>query len=185
MADDNADAPADGGAGGGKKKLAGKKLVLFIALPLLLLLIGGGAGAFFLLGGEEHGEEQSADAGNGEGNADAEPGTSDELLKDLNKITFLDMPEILVNLNGGGKQANYLKVNVALELDDPESVKAVNAVLPRVVDSFNVYLRELRLEDLSGSAGLVRLKEELMVRINTSLGGSHVKDILFKEMLVQ
>jgi flagellar FliL protein len=182
MADAKADASAEGG---GKKKLAGKKLVLFIALPLLLLLLGGGAGAYFLLlgGGDEHAE---AAAATGEGGAGtAEPGHSDELLKDLNKVTFLDLPEILVNLNGGGKQANYLKVNIALEVDSPESVKTINAVLPRVVDSFNVYLRELRLEDLSGSAGMVRLKEELMSRINASLGGPMVRDVLFKEMLVQ
>ncbi len=183
MAEEGAEDVAEGAGGGGKKKLAGKKLVLFIALPVLLLLIGGGAGAFFLLGGEEAAEEEQADATQAEG--EAEPGTSDELLKDISDITFLDMPEILVNLNGGGKQANYLKVNIALELHDAEAVKTVNAVLPRVVDSFNVYLRELRIEDLSGSVGLVRLKEELMVRINASLGGPHVKDILFKEMLVQ
>jgi flagellar FliL protein len=174
MADDNASA---GGAGDGKKKIAGKKLVLFIALPLLLLAVGGGAAAFFMMGGGKSTDEQAT--------ADGESGNSDVLLKGLDQVTFLDLPDILVNLNTGGKQANYLKVKVALELDDAEAVKTLNAVMPRVIDSFNVYLRELRLEDLSGSAGLVRLKEELLVRINASLGGPHVKDVLFKELLVQ
>ena len=181
MADGNADA-ADGG---GKKKLAGKKLVLFIALPLLLLLAGGGAAAYFLMsGGDEHAEvAEGGEGGHGDGGDKAAQGG--EPLSDLDQVVFLDLPEILVNLNGGGKQANYLKVNVALEVNGPESVKTINAVLPRVVDSFNVYLRELRLEDLSGSAGMVRLKEELLARINTSVGGTMVRDVLFKEMLVQ
>jgi flagellar FliL protein len=181
MADAKADAAAEGG---GRKKLAGKKLVLFIALPLLLLLAGGGGAYFLLAGGDEHAEAAAHREGGGEG-GHGEPGNSDELLKDLDKVTFLDLPEILVNLNGGGKQANYLKVNVALEVAGPESVKTINAVLPRVIDSFNVYLRELRLEDLSGSAGMVRLKEELLARINASVGGTLVRDVLFKEMLVQ
>ena len=57
--------------------------------------------------------------------------------------------------------------------------------MPRVVDNFQVYLRELRLEDLGGSAGLFRLKEELLFRVNRAVDPVQVTDILFREMLVQ
>ena len=57
--------------------------------------------------------------------------------------------------------------------------------MAKVVDAFQVYLRELRKSDLEGSAGIYRLKEELMRRVNVAIYPSHVDSILFKEILVQ
>jgi len=160
----------DGEAPSGKKKIAGKKLVLFVVLPLLLVLIGGGAAAYFLLAGG--GDEAAAKAAEEE--AAKEP-----------VMVFYDLPEMLVNLDTGGKRASYLKIRVALELEAQEDVAKLETVLPRVVDNFQVYLRELRHEDLRGSAGLMRLKEELLIRVNIASGTIPIKDVLFKEMLVQ
>lgn len=158
-----------------KQKMSGKKLVLLIVLPLLLLLGGGGAAAYFLMfaGGAEHVE--GAEGGDGEAGGK----------KSSKEVVFYDLPEMLVNLNTGGKQNNYLKIRVSIELDDPTAVPLLEAVLPRVVDNFQIYLRELRLEDLNGSAGLMRLKEELLIRVNTAAGDIHINDVLFREMLVQ
>ena len=57
--------------------------------------------------------------------------------------------------------------------------------MPRVVDSFQVYLRELRPEDMEGSASIVRMKEELLRRVNLALEPIHINDVLFKEVVVQ
>jgi flagellar FliL protein len=57
--------------------------------------------------------------------------------------------------------------------------------MPRIMDNFQVYLRELRIEDLKGSAGMYRLREELLVRVNAAAAPAKVRDVLFKEMLVQ
>ena len=59
------------------------------------------------------------------------------------------------------------------------------AVMPRIIDNFQVYLRELRVEDLRGSGGIYRLREELLARVNAASAPVRVKDVLFKEMLVQ
>jgi flagellar protein FliL len=64
-------------------------------------------------------------------------------------------------------------------------VARLQAVMPRVIDNFQVYLRELRVEDLRGSAGVYRLREELLVRVNSAAAPVKVRDVLFKEMLVQ
>ena len=53
------------------------------------------------------------------------------------------------------------------------------------MDNFQVYLRELRPEELSGTKGIFRLKEELLVRVNNAVHPARVYDILFKEILVQ
>ena len=98
---------------------------------------------------------------------------------------FYDLPDILVNLNTSGKRTSFLKLKVSLELAKQSDVPILESVLPRVVDNFQVYLRELRAEDLRGSAGLYRLREELLMRVRAAAKPADVKDVLFKEMLIQ
>ena len=57
--------------------------------------------------------------------------------------------------------------------------------MTKIIDNFQTYLRELRIEDLRGSAGMYRLREELFVRVNAAAAPVKVKDVLFREMLVQ
>ncbi|GGF56431.1 flagellar basal body protein FliL [Terasakiella brassicae] len=167
--DDDLDGSEEGGSGGGKKK------ILLLAIPLVLI-IGGAAGAYFtglldpLLGVEE-----TVDGEGGEGGNAAPAGP----------VAFTDLPEILVNLNTTGRKSSFLKIRVSLELPNVEDVVKVEAVQDRVVDAFQVYLRELRVEDLKGSAGMYRLREELLARVNAAVAPVKVNDVLFKEMLVQ
>jgi flagellar FliL protein len=74
---------------------------------------------------------------------------------------------------------------VSLELSNDEEKTGIQPLMPRVVDQFQSYLRELRIDDLKGSAGVLRLKEELLRRINVAAAPYHVKDVLLKEMIVQ
>ncbi len=174
----------DGGGESGeelpRKKLSGKKIVLFIVLPLLLV-IGGGAGLYFsgildgLLGKkEEHAEEEKAEPVD-EGPVNCSP----------TPVFFTEFPEILVNLNTGERRPAFLKLNLSLEVCRLEDIPALTAVMPRVLDAFQVYLRELKTDDLRGSAGIYRLREELLMRINTASHPIKVKDVLIKEFLVQ
>jgi flagellar FliL protein len=151
-----------------RRRFSGKKLVLFVVLPLLL--IGGASGAAWKLNLLT---PVLSKIGMGPESEKPKP------------VIFFDLPEMLVNLNSTTKQASYLKLRVALELDDPMASKKLEELLPRVLDNFQVYLRELRMEDLNGSSGLYRLKEELLLRINAAVQPIHVNDVLFKEMLVQ
>jgi flagellar FliL protein len=156
------------------RRFSGKKLVLFVILPLLLVG-GGGAGAFFaglfdpLLG---HGEEM----------AEAEEGHGEEADQ---AAVFYDMPDMLVNLSSNGRRSAFLKLKVSLELASAEDQARIEAVMPRIVDNFQVYLRELRVEDLQGATGMYRLREELLLRVNNAARPAQVNDVLFKEMLVQ
>ena len=95
-------------------------------------------------------------------------------------------PDLLVNLsNVGSDKTQYLKVKIVLELPDQTMVAQVQPVMPRVVDAFQTYLRELRPQDLEGSAGLYRLREELARRINVAIAPSRINAVLFKEFVVQ
>ena len=171
-----------GGGGGGKKKL-----ILFIVLPLLLV-VGAGAGAYFsgLLDGLLHKGGETEAAAEPEKKSKAEKkDAAPEHPTEVQAAVFYDLPEILVNLNSPGRKQNFLKIRVSLELESALDVGKIEAVMPRIIDNFQVYLRELRVDDLQGSAGMLRLREELMARVNNAVKPAKVNDVLFKEMLVQ
>ena len=99
---------------------------------------------------------------------------------------FVDLPEVLVNLsNTGSVRTQYLKIKIVLELADQAMMQQIQPVMPRLTDTFQTYLRELRPSDLDGSAGLYRLKEELTRRVNALIAPSKVNAVLFKEIVVQ
>ncbi len=162
-------APAEGGEAPKKSK---KKLIIIIAA--VLLIVGGIAGAYFggFLGKSAH-KEESAEAAVGE---DGLP---------LNKPVFYTMPDFLINLNSTGKQTSFLKATIVLELAKESDVKAVEANMPRLLDAYNTFMRELRASDLVGSAGVQRLREELLMRANKSMAPIKINDVLFKEIIVQ
>lgn len=164
---------AEGGEGAAPPKKSKKKLII-IAAAVVVLLAAIGAGLFFsgILGGEESSEH----AVEGEIGPDGKP---------VLKAVFYTLPDFLVNLNTGGKQTSFLKAVIVLEVPQQGDVATIEANLPRLMDSFNTYLRELRASDLSGSAGTQRLREELLLRANQALAPIKINDVLFKSIVVQ
>jgi flagellar FliL protein len=162
---EEADAEADGEAEAAppKRKLS-LKLIVIVAAAAVAVLGAGGAGAFLLFGGKSSGSA----------------GTQ------VKAAVFVDVPEVLVNLaSAGTDRTHYLKVKIVLELPDPALQPKVQTVMPRVMDAFQTFLRELRPSDLDGSAGLYRLKEELTRRVNAAISPSRITAVLFKEIVVQ
>lgn len=151
-----------------RRRMSGKKLVLFIILPLLLFG-GGGAAAWFLL-------FQSHEPVEGEAQAEEEA---------AHPPVYYDLEEMTVNLSTVSKRNSYLKLKLALELGSPEDTEMLPSVLPRVIDQFQIYLRGVRVEDLQGSDGLQRLREELLLRAQKSAIPATVKDVLFKVVQIQ
>ena len=72
-----------------------------------------------------------------------------------------------------------------VEAPDDETVTALGEHIPRVTDQFNGFLRELRTDDLSGSAGAYRLRLELLRRVNLVIAPMQINAVLIEEMLVQ
>lgn len=158
-----------------RKKFSGKKLVLFIILPVVLIL--GAAAAVYFSGAIDllFGEKANLDEVQHEA-----PKEEPVVLP-----VFYDLPPMLVNLSTGGKRPSFLKINISIQLAKEEDKAAVEHVLPRILDSFQVYLRELKPEDLKGSAGVYRLRQELLTRITAAAFPLKAKDVLFREILIQ
>ncbi len=148
-----------------KLKLPSLK-VMIIAAAGLLVVGGGGGGAYFYFFSAPAHEKPVHEA--------AKP------------ALFVDLPDVLVNLsNPASERTQYLKVKIVLEVPDPDVVTQIQPLMPRVMDAFQTYLRELRPTDLDGSAGLYRLKEELTRRVNAAVSPNRITAVLFKEIVVQ
>ncbi len=177
----------EGAAEAAPKKKLPIKLIL-IVVGVLVLLGGGGSAAYFMgvFGGEK--KEAAADSKSGsESIADIHAPASDtgKESKKSEGAVFYDLGEIMVNISGEGRRQTYLKLVVGLELESEKDKDAIDKLKPRIVDNFQTYLRELRLDDLRGSAGLYRLREELLFRVTDAVHPIKVRDVLFQQMLVQ
>ncbi|HXW27516.1 MAG TPA: flagellar basal body-associated protein FliL [Xanthobacteraceae bacterium] len=156
------DAEAEG-EGAPKRELPFK--LIAIAAGALIVLGGGGAGAYMFFHGKK--EEKAA-------------------APVVKPVAFFDLPDVMVNLSGNaGERTQYLKLKIVLELPDQTLGAQIQPIMPRVMDAFQTYLRELRPADLDGSAGLYRLREELTRRINVMLAPNRINAVLFKEVVVQ
>jgi flagellar FliL protein len=168
---ENAEAQGEGAAAPAKglKRFLTKK-ILIIAAPVLLLLLGGIGGSVYFLFLKPAPVKVVK--------ADAIPLTPPQ-------IAFSDVPDILVNIQSSDGTPAYLKLSLSLEMDNDLEKTGITALTPRLVDQFQSYLRELRVDDLKGSEGVLRLKEELLRRVNAASAPYHVRDVLLKQMIVQ
>ena len=149
----------------------GTRKLLFIIAPLLLL-IGVGAGLWFTgilpgLLGMKHGEHHG------------------EVAVKPSAPVYVDLPDIVANLNGDPRRPIYLKLQSRLEVAKAEDAEKVKQAMPRLLDLFQTYLREMRPDELRGSAGIYRLREELIARANVAVMPAKVTDVLFTQMLIQ
>jgi flagellar FliL protein len=162
--EEEAEAAPEAAEGGEPKKKFSLKMIIII-VGALVVLGGGGGGAYFMLGGKKE-EKHAAPV--------------------VKPAVFVDLPEVLVNLSSSsGDRTQYLKVKMTLEVADQQLMQQIQPMMPRVMDTFQTYLRELRPSDLDGSAGLYRLKEELTRRVNATITPNKVNALLFKEIVVQ
>ncbi len=165
-----------------------KKLIIIGAATAVALALGGGGAAFFMGGKstaktEAHGEEAAAaDEGHGEGDAKEGEGGHGE---GEGKGKFVDVPTVSVNLRSPDGSPRFLKLHLMLVPGPKTTDAALKDKLPMVLDAYQPFLRELRPEDLGGSAAVFRLKEELMVRATRVLGPGMVKEVLIQDLIQQ
>ncbi len=158
------------GAGGEEAPKGGKKKLIMIGGAVALLALGGGGWFFFL---KKPSAEQIAAA---------------EAAKSAKKpVSFVEMKDMMIGISSGTPQDRQpiIKIKVVLEIADAKASEEIKPLLPRVEDAFQVFMRELRPSDLEGSAGMYRLKEELLRRVNVTVYPAKIDAVLFKELLVQ
>lgn len=158
------EAEADGDAAAPPPKPRLSRKVMLMALAGALVPLGGVGGYIFM-----RAEPAAAPA-------EAEAEVVD---------AFVDVPPMIVNLRVPGGQSRMLKVHVVLVPAKAEDAPQLTARLPLVVDAFQPFLRELRPDDLAGSAAVFRIKEELLRRAQEAVGRGKVGDVLVQELIQQ
>lgn len=197
--------PEEQAAAAAAAKRKKKRKLMIIGLVVVVLGAGGGAGLYFsgMLSGKadteatgKKGKKKKKEEGGGEhGTTGSSVKAAKQNANDWvpgpvpghenDDVSYYNLPEFLVNLNTGGKQTSFIKMKITLETPSDSDMDAIDSFMPRITDSFNTYLRELRSSDLAGSAGLYRLREELLLRVNKTIYPSKVNDILFRELIIQ
>lgn len=154
------------------------KLGLILGLVGALALGGGGFYAIYaglldpaaLFGGGDHGSEHGSNGHEGAGVAA------------LADVAFVPMDPIMISLPPGGT-ARHLRFSGQLEVA-PENAATVAALMPRVLDVLNTYLRAVQARDIEDPAALARLRAQMLRRIQVVTGDGQVRDLLITEFVL-
>ena len=175
--DEDLDEEAEDGEDDESRPKKGGKKTLFIVIGVVVLLILGVAGAL-LVGLPDSATETAVEE------EQEEPLPFEEVLAPPGNV-FYELPELLVDMNSVSRRTAFLRLSLTLALAEESDRARVEKLTPRIVDHILAYLREVRAEEISGSAGMHRLREELLKRAAIAVAPAKVQDLLFTEVLMQ
>ena len=189
-------APGAEGEDGAAEAPAKKKIpLLFIVIPAALVVLGGGGATAFMLmkpksaeaagGHAPPAKEAKKGGGHGGGKEGEAPAGAGKVAAGPDGVTFYTLPDMIVNIQSVDGRPTYLKLRLTLEMKDGSVASHLQAEAPRMQDMFQGFLRELRPEDLAGSAGSYQLRAEILRRVNLIAAPGKVDAVLIEEMLVQ
>lgn len=141
--------------------------------PLLLglvLAVALGAGGFWLMW-----------SGKIAGSASA-PDPAAEVA-DLPEIGFIPIDPVIVSLPSSG-QSRQLRFTAQIEVAQPHQAE-VAALMPRVRDVLNGYLRAIEPARFDEPGALPRIRAQLLRRIQIVTGEGRVRDLLVTEFILQ
>jgi len=155
-----------------EEESAPKKSKLPLIIGLVLALVGGGAGFMVTRMGLLPG-------GSGEDAAEAEKDAPVVITED---VTFIPLDPITVTLPpGGGRQ--LLRLSAQLDVA-PENAEHVTTIMPRIIDILNSYLRAVQMQDLESPTSLLRLRVQMLHRVQVVAGEGVVRDLLITEFIL-
>ncbi len=183
-------APApEGEEGAAPAKKKPPMVLIAAAAGAVVVLGGGGATAFLLLGSKGahaeagHEKPKPKKKAKAEGEKGKDGGKS-PISEGPDGVVYYTMPDITANMQTGDGRPGFIKLKLAFELPDQAAAEDIEPNAPRLNDMFQTFLRELRPEDVSGSAGSYQLRMEILRRVNLVIAPAKVNAVLIEEMLV-
>lgn len=101
---------------------------------------------------------------------------------DTDNIAFIEIDPIMVSLVDSG-DIQYLRFRAHLEIFE-EYKPEVTKLLPRIVDVLNGYLRALEIDDFRSPTALIRLRGQMLHRVQIVVGRNRVRDLLIMEFVL-
>lgn len=141
-----------------------------LILGLAFLLLGGGGGFYATWSGLILNSESTEEA--------VEEHKTDE----APAIAFVPIEPITVSLPQGNAQ-NHLRFRAELEVVSKHASE-VEALLPRVIDVLNSYLRAIEPRDIQDPSALTRLRAQMLRRVQVVAGPGHINDLLIMEFVL-
>ena len=98
--------------------------------------------------------------------------------------SLLSLETFVVNLaDPGGKR--YLRVSIALEIDDKDFVEEAKKAIPQMRDKILMILPAKKFSDIRTSSGKDALRDEIIAQLNPLLEKSKITNLYFQEFVVQ
>lgn len=103
-------------------------------------------------------------------------------LAPLPDVSFLPVPPLVISLPGSSRHAH---LRFAAELEVPKAHAAeVQGVMPRVLDVLNSYLRAVDPAEFEDPGTLLRLRAQMLRRVQIVVGEGRVRDLLVTEFVM-
>lgn len=151
-----------------------KKSKLPLLIGLVLMLAGGGGGFYATWSGLLL-APAPAEGAEGEGHAE-------EKADPMPDIAFVPVEPVVVSL-GPGSASKYLKFTAQLEVAKSYA-EEVTVLMPRILDVLNSYLRAVSLTDIEDPAAMVKLRAQMLRRVQIVTGEGRVRDLLVTEFIL-
>lgn len=145
-----------------------------LVLGLVFALVGGAGGFYAVYSGMILGSDSAGSHGAESGHAKPVP-----LLPD---VAFLKIDPIIISLPPGGS-SKYIRFGAQLEVAAGYQSE-VESIMPRVVDVLNSYLRAVEPADFDAPAALVKLRAQMLRRVQIVTGKGRVRDLLIMEFVL-
>jgi flagellar FliL protein len=97
-------------------------------------------------------------------------------------ISFVALDPLIISLSSDGGRT-HLRFSAQLEVA-PEFATEVEMVKPRIVDVLNSYLRAVKIEELDDPTSLMKLRSQMLRRVQIVTGEGRIKDLLIMEFVL-
>lgn len=115
---------------------------------------------------------------------DGKKNNSKKDISGLKPEYYINLKDIMVNLSDSGGKKSYLKLSLSIHVSEDYDVKHVEAKLPIIKDTIQVFLKDLRVSDFNYPGITLKIKEELTKRINKVVSPVEIRDTLIQDILV-
>ena len=150
-------------------KRASKKPLL---IGLVLAVLGGGGGFYATWSGLIGGSSAAV----------AEGGSGEDGYGAASDVAFVPLTPVVISL-GEASSSRHLRMTAQLEVG-PSYAGEVTHLMPRILDILNGYLRAIEVAELENPSALVRIRAQLLRRIQIVTGEGRVRDLLITEFVL-
>ncbi len=102
--------------------------------------------------------------------------------KSYEDVAFVNLDPLVISL-GPNANSEYLKISITLETTDPQK-KAIEHLVPKFRDVLNTYLRAVDERDIAEPAAMIRLRAQMLRRIQLVAPPDSIENVLITDFVL-